>query len=131
MNDVESQYVGNKPLFLHETFTTGTTNSTDIPMNTTEYTVTEDPMTTTIAAITSAFMSNDTVLAEVLMNNGTVADVVTVAPSKINDLFYIYVWAAAILGCIIFTTGRLVYFEYFEKVFDSILSSTLNYKTMG
>ena len=77
-----------------------------MPINITEYTVTEDPITTTIAAITSAVMFNDTV--DVVLNNATLTDVVTVAPAKLNDVYYIYIWAAAILGCIIITSGRFV-----------------------
>lgn len=106
---MEAQYVGNQPLFRHANLTAD--NVTDIPLNITEYTVTEDPLTTTIAAITSAVMLNDTTTDNIL-NNTAIPNVATVAPAKLDDVFYIYIWAAAIFGCIVITSGRFVHLSF-------------------
>ena len=108
MNDVEAQYMGNVPLFFQLNATMA--NSTEAPLNITEYSTTEGPLASTIASITSAAMFNGT--TDSILNDATVPNVVTVAPAKIDDVFYIYVWAAAILGCIIVTSGRFVYYLF-------------------
>ncbi|KAJ8716035.1 hypothetical protein PYW08_013320 [Mythimna loreyi] len=112
MNDVETQYTGNVPMFLRSDVTIG--NSVDAPMN---FTV----------------MSNDT--SENLFNNDTL-QVVTVAPARVDDVFYIYVWAAAIFGCIIVTSGRAMLFlwvcmrssvKLHNQMFSNILSATMRF----
>ncbi|KAJ8716037.1 hypothetical protein PYW08_013322 [Mythimna loreyi] len=131
MNDVEAQYVGNVPLFRQSNVTID--NSTYLPLNITGYNVTEDPLTTTIAAITSATMLNYT--TDVTLNNSTASDVV-MAPSKIDNAFYIYIWAAAIFGCIIVTSVRAFLFlwvcmrssiKLHNQMFSNILSATMRF----
>ncbi|KAJ8713562.1 hypothetical protein PYW07_013932 [Mythimna separata] len=132
MNDVEAQYAGDVPLFRRGNVTVD--NSTYLPLNITEYTVTENPVTTTIAAIISARMPNDT--TNVTLYNGSVPDFVTVAPAKIDDVFYIYIWAATIFGCIIATSGRSIMFlwvcmrssiKLHNQMFKNILSATMRF----
>ncbi|KAJ8716036.1 hypothetical protein PYW08_013321 [Mythimna loreyi] len=132
MNDVEAQYAGDVPLFRQSNVTID--NSTYLPANITGYNITEAPLTTTIATIISAAIINDT--ADVTLNNGTAPNVVTVAPSKIDDVFYIYIWAATIFGCIITTSGRSFMFlwvcmrssiKLHNQMFSNILSATMRF----
>ncbi|KAJ8713564.1 hypothetical protein PYW07_013934 [Mythimna separata] len=131
MNTVEAQYIGNERIFLRSNVTID--NSTEAPINITEYSTTANPLTSTIAAITSAVMYNDTF--DNLLNNAT-SHVVTVAPAKVDDVFYIYVWAAAIFGCIIVTSGRAMLFlwvcmrssvKLHNQMFSNILSATMRF----
>ncbi|PZC73708.1 hypothetical protein B5X24_HaOG200327 [Helicoverpa armigera] len=128
MNAVESQYNNNEPLFARSNFSTTSTAS---PMNVTEYSVPEDPITTTISTVTASLM-NDTVD---ILRNVNVTDTV-IAPERVDDVFYIYIWAAAIFGCIIATTGRAILFlwvcmrssiKLHNQMFSNILTATMRF----
>lgn len=116
MNAVESQYIDNEPTFLQSNF--NIPNSTATPVNITEYYVTEDPITTTVTAVASALIEN--VTTDTILKNTTVDDVLTIGQSKIDDKFYIYIWAAAIFACIIMTTARFVLFFFLISYFFCI-----------
>ncbi|KAH9630450.1 hypothetical protein HF086_016988 [Spodoptera exigua] len=134
MNDVESQYISNMPLFRVENNTIIPSNDTLV--NATESAVTEGAITTTIGAITTAFLSNDTMETSEAILNATGFDTTIVAPAKINDRFYIYIWAATIVGCIIATSVRAIMFlwvcmrssiKLHNEMFKNILSATMRF----
>ncbi|CAH1638630.1 unnamed protein product [Spodoptera littoralis] len=134
MNDVEAQYVANVPLF--RVANDIITPINDTMVNATESPVTEEAITTTIGAITTAFLSNDTMETTEAVLNATGFGTTIVAPAKINDRFYIYIWAAAIVGCIIATSGRAMLFlwvcmrssiKLHNVMFRNILSATMRF----
>lgn len=84
MNDVEAQYAHNIPSNYYRLRSNDTEES-----NVTEHVATD-------------ILVNGTNL--VSMTTPTVIGI----GHKVNDMFYIYVWAAAIFGCVVLTSVRLV-----------------------
>ncbi|XP_032517438.2 ATP-binding cassette sub-family C member 4-like [Danaus plexippus] len=77
---------------------------------------------------------NLSVIGTIVKTALTMQDIVTEEP--VHHMFYIYIWGAAILGCILLTTGRSILFLYVcmkssikmhNQMFSNILSATMRF----
>ncbi|XP_075979217.1 putative multidrug resistance-associated protein lethal(2)03659 [Anticarsia gemmatalis] len=114
MNDVEAQYIDADK----NATSLPRSNNTDYPQNETELT-TDTPLSTTVASLAANVTSH-----------------VTAEQDTINNLFYIYIWAVAIIGCIVFNTGKsIVYFwacmrssiSLHNQMFVNIMGATMRF----
>ncbi|CAH0584374.1 unnamed protein product [Chrysodeixis includens] len=134
MNNVESDIMKEAALTSNATVF----NSTLSENNITLYTTTEEPTTFTTSA-TTAIVNNTLSLVNDTFDalNATVDDVLTTTDGfKFDHTFYVYVWAVAIFGCIIFTSGRSFMFLWVcmqssinlhNQMFSNILGATMRF----
>ncbi|CAG9575824.1 unnamed protein product [Danaus chrysippus] len=121
MNTVEERKLND---YSPEPLAAELTNASDAVQNASL--VTEAPMYSST--------TNLSVIGTIVKTALTIQDIVSEEP--VHHLFFIYIWGAAILGCILLTTGRSILFLYVcmkssiklhNQMFSNILSATMRF----
>ncbi|CAK1548541.1 unnamed protein product [Leptosia nina] len=126
MNQVEARHAREASLMTNDLDFLNSTKANDTGLSTT-IASTSVPDTT---------MNPNLTIIGTILKTGVAIQNITTHEETFDHSFYIYIWALAILGCILFTTGRSLVFLFVcmrssinlhNKMFSNILSATTRF----